>query len=198
MPLLDTHSIVIQMVFLYMYHHSNGQEDTQELGKYLIDTVINLTKRYQKQGMWPEMTGNRMALARSLYEKDEDYCCDSSLLIMVLFELIAYLNIEQLYTTFKKVVEESGVNLQIAFPKTEENDIEQLLFEHRLYEEMAVQTDIKLPETIEDFHDSFMKKYTSMKYRTDAAGYGFLRLLAHKYYETDLFPDFLGRAYCRD
>lgn len=197
MPLLDTHSIVIQMVFLYMYQHSNGQEDTQELGKYLIDTVINLTKRYQKQGMWPEMTGNRMALARSLYEKDEDYNCDSSLLIMVLFELIAYLNIELLYTTFKKVVEESGVNLQIAFPITEENDIEQLLFEHRLYEEMAVQTDIKLPETIDDFHDSFMKKYTSMKYRTDAAGYGFLRLLAHKYYETDLFPDFLGRAYCR-
>lgn len=197
-PLLDTHSIVIQMVFLYMYHHSNGQEDKQELGKYIIDTVINLTKRYQKQGMWPEMTGNRMALARSLYEKDEDYCCDSSLLIMVLFELIAYLNIEQLYTMFKKVVEESGVNLQIAFPITEENDIEQLLFEQRLYEEMAVQTDIKLPETIDDFHDSFMKKYTSIKYRTDAAGYGFLRLLAHKYYETDLFPDFLGRAYCKD
>ena len=198
MPLLDTHSIVIQMVFLYMYHRSNGQEDTQALGKYLIDTVINLTKRYQKQGMWPEMTGNRMALARSLYEKDEDYCCDSSLLIMVLFELIAYLNIEQLYTTFKKVVEESGVNLQIAFPITEENDIEQLLFEHRLYEEMAVQTDIKLPETIDDFHDNYMKKYTSINYRTDAAGYGFLRLLAHKYYETDLFPDFLGRAYCKD
>ena len=198
MPLLDTHSIVIQMVFLYMYHHSNGQEDTQELGKYLIDTVINLTKRYQKQGMWPEMTGNRMALARSLYEKDEDYCCDSSLLIMVLFELIAYMNIEQLYTTFKKVVEESGVNLQIAFPITEENDIEQLLFEHRLYEEMAVQTDIKLPETIDDFHDSLLKKYASINYRTDAAGYGFLRLLAHKYYETDLFPDFLGRAYCKD
>lgn len=43
-----------------------------------------------------------------------------------------------------------------------------------------------------------MKKYTSMKYRTDAAGYGFLRLLTHKYYETDLFPDFLGRAYCKD
>lgn len=43
-----------------------------------------------------------------------------------------------------------------------------------------------------------MKKYTSMKYRTDAAEYGFLRLLTHKYYETDLFPDFLGRAYCKD
>ena len=139
-----------------------------------------------------------MSHNNSLYEKDEDYCCDSSLLIMVLFELIAYMNIEQLYATFKKVVEDSDVNLQIAFPITEENDIEQLLFEHRLYEEMAVQTDIKLPDTIDGFHNSFIKKYTSIKYRTDATGYHFLRLLAHKYYETDLFPDFLGRAYCKD
>ena len=68
MPLLDTHSIVIQMVFLYLYHRSNGPEDIKVLGKYMIDTVINLTKRYEKQGMWPEMTGNRLALARSLYK----------------------------------------------------------------------------------------------------------------------------------
>lgn len=197
-PLLDTHSIVIQMISLYLYTRSNGEDDIQSLGKYLIDIVFNLTKRYQKQSMWPEMTGNRLALARSLYEKDDDYCCDSSLLIMVIFELIAYLNIPDLYGPFKKIVEESGVNLQVAYPMTEEYDIEQLLFEHRLYEEMAVQTDIKLPDTLDDFHKYYMKKYSSMKYRTDAVGFEFLRMLAHKYYETDLFPDFLGRAYCRD
>lgn len=197
-PLLDTHSIVIQLVALYLYTRSNGQDDIHCLGKYLIDIVFNLTKRYQKQGMWPEMTGNRLALARSLYEKDEDYCCDSSLLITVIFELIAYLNMPDLYRPFKKVVEESAVNLQIAFPMTEEYDIEQLLFEHRLYEEIAVQTDIKLPVTLDDFQKSYMKKYSSMKYRTDVVGFEFLRMLAHKYYETDLFPDFLGRAYCKD
>ena len=148
--------------------------------------------------MWPEMTGNRIALARSLYEKDEDYCCDSSLLLTVIFEMIAYLNIPQVYATFKKEVEDSGVNLQIAFPILEEYDIEQLMFEHRLYEEVAVQTDIKLPETLDDFHDSYKKKFSSVTFRTDSVGLGFLKLLAHKYYETDLFPDFLGRAYCED
>ena len=198
MPLLDTHSIVIQMVFLYLYHRSNGPEDIKVLGKYMIDTVINLIKRYEKQGMWPEMTGNRLALARSLYKKDDDYCCESSLLLTLVFELLAYLNLSETYERFRKVVTESGVNLQIAFPITDEYDIEQLLFEHRLYEEMAVQTDIKIPETIDDYQENFMKKYSSMTYRTDAAGYGFLRILAHKYYETDLFPDFLGRAYCKD
>lgn len=199
MPLLDTHSIPIQLVFLYIYDRSKGnKEDVHFLGKYLMDMVINLTKRYQEKKMWPEMTGNRLALARSLYAKDDDYCCESSLLLTVIFELIAYLNIPQLYTPFNKTVKESGVNLQIAFPITDEFDIEQALFEHRLYDEMAVQTDIKLPDTLDGFHKNYSKKYSSIAYRTDVAGFEFMRVLAHKYYETDLFPDFLGRAYCVD
>jgi hypothetical protein len=199
MPLLDTHSISIQMVFLYIFDRSKGnEEDVHFLGKYLMDVVINITKRYQDKKMWPEMTGNRLALARSLYVKDDDYCCESSLLLTVIFELIAYLNIPQLYTPLKKTVEESGVNLQIAFPITDEFDIEQTLFEHRLYDEMAVQTDIKLPDTLDGFHKNYLKKYSSIAYRSDVAGFEFMRVLAHKYYETDLFPDFLGRAYCVD
>lgn len=199
MPLLDTHSIPIQMVFLYIYDRSKGnEEDVHFLGKYLMDVIINMTKRYHDKKMWPEMTGNRLALARSLYAKDDDYCCESSLLLTVIFELIAYLNISQLYTPFRKTVEESSVNLQIAFPITDEFDIEQTLFEHRLYDEMAVQTDIKLPDTLDEFHENYSKKYSSIAYRTDVAGFEFMRILAHKYYETDLFPDFLGRAYCVD
>ena len=199
MPLLDTHSIPIQMVFLYIYDRSKGnKEDVHFLGKYLMDVVINMTKRYQDKKMWPEMTGNRLALARSLYVKDDDYCCESSLLLTVIFELIAYLNIPQLYTPLNKTVKESGVNLQIAFPITDEFDIEQALFEHRLYDEMAVQTDIKLPDSLDGFHENYSKKYSSIAYRTDVAGFEFMRVLAHKYYETDLFPDFLGRAYCVD
>ncbi len=88
--------------------------------------------------------------------------------------------------------------MQIAFPITDEFDIEQLLFEHRLYDEMAVQTDIKLPETINGFHENYSKKYSSIAYRTDTDEFEFMRVLAHKYYETDLFPDFLGRVYCVD
>ena len=60
-----------------------------------------------------------------------------------------------------------------------------------------MQTNIKLPETIKDFQNNYVKKYNSIEYRSDKAGYYFLRVLAHKYYETDLFPDFLGRTYCK-
>lgn len=195
-PLLDTHSIIIQMVFRYLYFHKSGDADVRFMAEYLIDTIINMSKRHSDKNMWPEMNGNRMALAKSLYEKSDDYCCDSSLLIMVVFELIAYMNMPSLYKMFKKVVVESGVNLQVAYPMTEDFDIEQLLFEHRLNEEVSVETNIKLPDTLADFQKNYKKKYCSIKYRTDAVNYGFLRMLAHKYYETDLFPDYLGRAYC--
>lgn len=103
-----------------------------------------------------------------------------------------------MYSAFKKVVEESKVNLQVAYPIQEEYDIEQLLFENRLNDELSVETNLKLPDSIEDFQKSFRKKYKSIKSRTDKVNYGFLRLLAHKYYETDMFPDFLGRDYCWD
>ena len=198
MPLLDNHSIVIQMACLYLFTHQQGKDDMKCLGDYVVDTVINLSKRWQKQQMWPEMSGNKLALCRSLYTKDEDYKCESSLLLMIIFELIALLNIPLLYTTFKKVVEDSKVNLQIAFPNHEEYDIEQKLFEHRLDEELPVQTNIALPAAIEEFQNNFKKKYKSISYRTDASGYGFLRILAHKYYETDLFPDYLSRDFCVD
>lgn len=198
MPLLDTHSIPILMVFKYMYFHCQKDDDYKSMADYLVDTVINLGKRYSDKKMWPEMSGNRMALAKSLYTKSDDYNCGSSLLLLTIFELIAYMNLTPLYEVFRKMVVESGVNLQVAYPNHEEVDIEQLLFEHRLNEEVSVETNVKLPETLKEFQSSFKKKYHSINYRTDTVNYGFLRILAHKYYETDMFPDYLGRAYCVD
>lgn len=198
MPLLDTHSIPILMVFRYMAFRERQQDDVDCLGKFVVDTVVNLTLRYREKKMWPEMSGNRMALAKSLVTKAEDYSCESSLLILNLFEIIAHMGISELYSTFKKVVEESGVNLQVAYPEINEYDIEQCLFEHRLNKELSVETNIKLPETLEKFRKTFRKKYNSITYRTDAVGYGFLRTLAHKYYETDFFPDYLDRTFCTE
>lgn len=197
MPLLDTHSIPIQLLFLYLMRRPE-KEDGEFMAVFVTETVANLIKRYQDKKMWPELHGSRMALAHSLYEKADDYCCDSSLLIMVLFELIAYLGLSLVYDRLREVVEKPGVNLQISYPIQDEYDIESNLFDHRLYEEMSVQTSIKLPSTLKEFQASFNKRYNSIPYRTDAAHFGFLRLLAHVYYETDLFPDFLGRAYCVD
>ena len=195
-PLLDTHSIPILLVFRFMAFRIKDQDDEECLVSFIIDTILNTMIRYKKNNMWPEMRGNRMALVKSLIKKSEEYACDSSLLILTLFEIIAYLNIPDLYSIFKKLVEESDVNLQVAYPETSEYDIEQCLFERRLNKELSVETNIKLPPTLEEFRMKYRKKYDSIKYRTDTVGYNFLRILAHKYYETDFFPDFLDRQFC--
>lgn len=195
-PLLDTHSIPILLVFRFMAFRIKDHDDEDCLVSFIIDTILNTMIRYKKNNMWPELSGNRMALVKSLIKKSEEYACDSSLLILNLFEIIAHLNIPNLYSIFKKLVEESDVNLQVAYPETSEYDIEQCLFERRLNKELSVETNIKLPPTLEEFRMKYRKKYDSIKYRTDTAGYNFLRILAHKYYETDFFPDFLDRQFC--
>ena len=55
------------MVFKYMYFHCQKDDDYKSMADYLVDTVINLGKRYSDKKMWPEMSGNRMALAKSLW-----------------------------------------------------------------------------------------------------------------------------------
>jgi len=198
MPLLDTHSIPLQMLFKYVLSHASSKDDVQFLCEYLSDLIVNMVHRYSQTKMWPETNGNRIALARSLYEKSDDYGSDSTLLIVVVFELIAYLGIDFLYDHLKSRVESSGVNLQVAYPIADKFDVEQLLFEHRLYDEMAVQTCIKLPSTLREFKETFRKPYNTLDFGTYGANYGFMILLAHKYYETDFFPDFLGREFCSE
>ena len=46
------------------------------------------------------MLGNKKALAKSLYKKSDDYCCESSTLITTLFELISYLGLNDVYKSF--------------------------------------------------------------------------------------------------
>ena len=195
-PLLDTHSIPILLVFRFMAFRIKDQDDRECLVSFIIDTILNTMIRYKKNNMWPEMSGNRMALVKSLIKKSEEYACDSSLLILTLFEIIAYFNIPDLYSIFKKLVQASDVNLHVPYPETSEYDIEQCLFERRLNKELSVETNIKLPPTLEEFRMKYRKKYDSIKYRTDTVGYNFLRILAHKYYETDFFPDLLDRQFC--
>ena len=161
-----------------------------------METVSNLIIRHQENNVWPELFGNRMALAHSLYKKTDDYCCDSSLLIVVIFELISYLGLSNLYDGLMAEVVKSGVNLQVSFPITDEYNIEEDLFDHRLNDEMSVQTRIELPKTLKEFRSIFRKNYRPIAYRTDAAHFCYLRILAHVYYQTDLFPDFLGMEYC--
>lgn len=191
MPLLDTHSIPILLLFRY-FMIKPQERDCEFVAEFLAASVLNVVARYKDMGMWPEMTGNRKALAKSLYLKSDDYHCESSLLLTTLVELLAYIGAADCYKVLRQSIIDSGVNLQVAYPIHDEYDIETELFRKRLYDELAVETGIQLPETLEEFQETFSKAYKPIRYRTDKAGFFYLRILAHIYYQTDFFPDFLG------
>lgn len=196
MPLLDTHSIPILLLFRY-FMIKPQERDCEFVAEFLVASVLNVVARYKDMGMWPEMTGNRKALAKSLYSKSDDYHCESSLLLTTLVELLAYIGAADCYKVLRQSIIDSGVNLQVAYPIHDEYDIETELFRKRLYDELAVETGIQLPETLEEFQETFSKAYKPIQYRTDKAGFFYLRMLAHIYYQTDFFPDFLGEKFCR-
>jgi hypothetical protein len=193
--LLDNHSITIQLVLLFILKNSPSENDLHFIASYIYKLTYGLIITYRNKGRLPEIHSNSIELAKSYYKKTEDYCDKSSLLLILMFELLAYINAKDTYVELKKVVEESGVNLQVAYPIDDLN-IEQLLFDKTLYNEISVDTSIKLPETLNEFKENFKKRYNSIDYRTDKTGYCFLRLLAHIYYKTDFFPDFFNVGFC--
>ena len=60
---------------------------------------------------------------------------------------------------------------------------------------MAVQTNIKLPESLEEFNKSYKKRYNSIDFRTTKTMFWFLAILAHIHYQTDLFPDYMNLGF---
>ena len=100
---------------------------------------------------------------------------------MTLIEIIAWAKAEPLYTILREKIVDSKVNLQVPYP-IESDNLEIEFFEHRLYNEIAVQTNIKLPESLEEFDECYRKKYNSINFRTSHTKFWFLSILAHIHY----------------
>jgi hypothetical protein len=189
--MLDTQSIPILLLFHFVVLHKDNDEDVQFLCDYVIRVVENIVLRYHQQGMLPELYGNRIELAKSLHTRSEHYQDGSSLLLVTLCELCSFFQCQQVYEQIHDLVNESKVNLQVAYP-CDDVEIEQLLFEANLSGNMCVETNIKLPETLSEFDRHFKKHFNPISFRTDTVGYGFLRLLAHIHFQSDMFPDFFN------
>ena len=189
--MLDTQSIPLLLLFHFVVRHRDNDDDVQFLFDYIVRVIENIILRYNQQGMLPELYGNRIELAKSLHNKSEHYQDESSLLLVTLCEICSFFQSQQLYELIYNLVKESKANLQVAYP-CDDVDIEQLLFESNLSENLCVETNIKLPEELSEFDRQFKKRYTPIPYRTDAVGYGFLRLLAHVHFQSDMFPDFFN------
>lgn len=89
---------------------------------------------------------------------------------------------------------EDDLNLQVAYP-VESEDLEVMLFNHRLHNELSVEIGIALPEDMEEIKSTFKKKYRPIQLRTVSSPFPFLVMLAHLHYKTDWFPDYINLGF---
>ena len=193
-PLLDTHAITLQLLIAFVFRFPLTEEDEKTIMEFIKRLTLNVIIRKNEKDMLPELYGNSKQVAKSIYVKSPEYSDSSSLFLMTLIEIIAWADAEPLYTMLREKIEEKKVNLQVSYP-TESVDLEIKFFEHKLYDEMAVQTNIKLPESLEEFNKSYKKRYNSIDFRTSKTKFWFLSILAHIHYQTDMFPDYLNLGF---
>lgn len=190
-PLLDTNSIPILLIIKYLTSFAPADEEVSStIVGWIFRMVVNIIIRKNDNNMFPELYGNRRALAKSVFSKSYDYHDDSSLLLPIMTELLHWIKADEMYKKLYELIMKENTNLQVAYP-IDSPDLEIHLFSGSLYNEMAVETGIKLPKDLKDLPNFIQKKYSPIRLKTDNTPYHFLKYLAHIYYQTDWFPDFV-------
>ncbi len=190
--LLDNQSIAIENIFLFYLNHKDfTTEDVEFLGDYLFNLFDNLLITYRKHKRFPELYSNMNSLVEFATSGTKPYGYEdrSSLLITLLFELIALLNAEFMYNQFRKEFHQK-INLQTADSTLSDEELELILFEKNLYDNYHVETDIDLPESFSEYRETLIKKTINKRlYKTDLVGFSFLRNLAHIYFKNEYLPE---------
>ncbi len=158
---------------------------------YIFETVNNILISKIKHNLLPELYSNVTAVSEAFAtgEKPDEYYDTSSMLIAVLLELLVIFNAKEVYEDVHKFLHEK-LSLQIPSIDFDEYDVEQLLFERHLHKEYYVDYIDKFSENFETFKELVAKKeIMKREYRTDKAGFSFLRYLAHSYYKNEILPE---------
>lgn len=190
-PIVDNQNIAISIVFIYYIKYNDlSEEDLQFIGEYSVELLDKILITKTISGRFPEFYSNIPALIEylSTRQRPPEYEDSSSLLITLLFELLIVLNGNDIYTTYWP--EFAGkINLQMADCTMTDEDFELALFKQNLNNAYYTDANINLPEQFGDFKNIILNdKRVARIYRTDQAGYPFLRLFAHVYFKNDLLP----------
>ncbi|PHQ30619.1 hypothetical protein [Leeuwenhoekiella nanhaiensis] len=141
-------------------------------------------------------------------EKPVYYSDSTSPLLAVLIEFIVILDLKNEYNEVREFVIENKLDLGLFVPhhgvcskskeliENKDDDLEEQLFSNPYFSD-GYQRDIRLYKnlyddmTFDDFRSEYEKRIDEFKYvyRTDKAGYPFLRNLAHIYFQIPYFPD---------
>jgi hypothetical protein len=191
-PILDYHSIsILNVVLFFLQKDDLRDQDLRFVGEYLFTTIENILIINTVRGRFPPV-GSEIDLVkkiRSNKPEKERKGLPPSLLVTILFELVAKLNFAHAYNSFSDGFRDK-LNLQTAHPNFNDFDIEQLLFEKHFDREFYVETSIVLKSSLKGFKEDIeARDFESIDYRTDKAGYPFLRKLAHIYFKNELFVD---------
>lgn len=205
-PLVDINSIpIIDILNLYLI-----LDDKKSAVNYLKGVLSYIINGKEKYDRLPDANNSYENVIRFtvIGEKPVYYSDSTSPLLAVLLEYIAILDLEEDYNTVRKFVIENKIDLGIFTPhhginststhliENTEDDLEEQLFSNPRLND-GYQRDIKLfvnlhkDMNFEAFKLDYKKRIEEFQYeyRTDKAGYYFLRNLAHIYFQIPYFPD---------
>jgi len=193
-PLFDNHSIPILLTIKFFM--DNGFHDNAK--NYLVSVFEQLVLSKNLNGMLPDGKNNPESIIRLVVRRERSiYYEDSgSMLIGMLFELLATLGMEEEYNRYKEHFSEIDLSTFVPFsddllkPYLPESELshEEALFTYELYEE-GYQSEIKLNQEFSEFVKKTQNKNEySIEYKTKEAGFEHLLSLAHIYHNTPFFP----------
>ncbi|HLP53927.1 MAG TPA: hypothetical protein VK151_02825 [Fluviicola sp.] len=205
-PLIDIHSLPI-MDTLNLLIISNELEPAKA---YLNEVFSYIKIRKDKSDILPD-TSNSVENVIKLTvtgTKPIYYSDSTSPILAALLEYLAILDMKESYEFIRDFIIEKEIDLGIFVPhhginsvsrhliEDTENDLEEQLFSQSVND--GYQSDLTLkdrlsskPISFEDFKAKIRVRKNEFEYdyRTDKAGFPFLKDLAHIYFNTPYFPD---------
>ena len=204
-PILDIHSVPVLNV-INLLIDCNKIDDAKS---YLSRVLNQIKYAKEKTDFLPDANNSiENVIKFNVTGIKPVYFSDStSPLLAVLMEYIALFDMEEEYNIMKEFILKHDIDLGVFVPhhgiksvsldlrKDKENDLEEQLFSKSFRD--GYQSELRLTKMLHDELDypSFKEKLLKRKdefqyeYRTDKAGYPFLRELAHIYFQTPFFPD---------
>lgn len=205
-PLIDINSTpIIDILNLYV-----KLDDKESAIAYLRNVLSYIVNGKEKYDRIPDANNSYENVIRFTItgEKPVYYSDSTSPLLAVLMEYIAILDLEDDYNKIRKFIIDNKIDLGIFTPhhginsiskhliENTKDDLEEQLFSNPRFND-GYQRDIRLyANLIDDMSfEQFKLEYQNRidefnyEYRTDKAGYPFLRNLAHIYFKIPYFPD---------
>lgn len=203
--LLDIDSLTIHS--LINFYITDGRMENAR--RYLSSVIDNLVYAIGHDDFIPDANNGLDNVIKYVTTgvKPVYYCTSTSLLMASLVEYTAILDMEEDFLKLKKVILEKDVELGTFVPfhrkdlltqdliKDKDNDLEEILFSRSFTEGYQSQLSLKKlfdkELSFPDLKDKIADRKSEFQYdyRSDAAGYPFLRKLAHIYFKTPFFPD---------